>query len=140
MLSLRVYTLPSPSASRIQGRIVYGGILLVPVRLCGQNFDCLVDTGAAYTAINPRLASLFDLLASDSRRMTIAPVHGSPLSVPQVVLPDLRIGGIELTDVDALVVSFPTELKLHGIIGMNVLRRFRVTLEGDTSILVLRKI
>ncbi|ETX07338.1 MAG: hypothetical protein ETSY2_11815 [Candidatus Entotheonella gemina] len=114
--------------------------MLVPVRLCGQNFDFLVDTGAAYTAINPRLASLFNLLASDLRRMTIAPVHGSPLSVPQVVLPELRTGGIELTEVDALVVSFPSELRLHGIIGMNVLRQFRVTLEGDTNTLVLRMI
>ena len=114
--------------------------MLVPVRLCGQNFDFLVDTGAAYTAINPRLATLFDLTTFPQPQLTIAPVQGRAQSVPQVLLPDLRIGGIELTKVDALVVSFPVGLRLQGIIGMNVLRQFRVTLESDTSTLVLRMV
>lgn len=72
--------------------------------------------------------------------MTITPVHGTTLSVPQVLLPELRLGGMELIGVEALVVSFPSVLRLHGIVGMNVLRQFRVTLENDTSTLVLRAI
>lgn len=136
----RVCTLPSRSASRIQGRAGYGGILLVPVQMYGQNFEFLVDTGAAYTALSTRLATLFDLPTIAERHVTITPVHGTTLSVPQVLLPELRLGGMELIGVEALVVSFPSVLRLHGIVGMNVLRQFRVTLENDTSTLVLRAI
>ena len=46
-LFLRVWGLRLPSASRIRGRLAYGGVLLVPVRVQGQDFELLVDTGAA---------------------------------------------------------------------------------------------
>ncbi|ETX06254.1 retropepsin-like aspartic protease family protein [Candidatus Entotheonella palauensis] len=132
--------MPSHSASRIQGRIDYGGLLLVPVEIDGMDFEFLVDTGAAYTAMSERLASLLNVLTPDPHRLTIAPVHGRTISVPQVRLPTLRLGGIELTQVEAVVVSFPSILRLHGIIGMNILSRFRMTLESDTRTLVLRTV
>jgi hypothetical protein len=68
-------------------------VLLVPVQIDALGFEFLVDTGAAYTAISPRVAVLFDLLASSQRRMTIAPVQGTVLSVPHVSLPDVCLGG-----------------------------------------------
>jgi predicted aspartyl protease len=100
----------------------------------------LVDTGAAYTAISTRLATLFDPLTRAERQVTIAPVHSTILKVPQVLLPELRLGGMELMGVEALVVLFSSVLRLHGIVGMNVLRQFRMTLENDPSTLVLRAI
>ncbi len=113
--------------------------MLVPVRLYGQDFDFLVDTGAAYAAISPALAVLFDLVSSP-HHLTIAPAQGVPFSVPQVLLSELRIGGMRLSQVAALIVAFPSVLRLPGLIGMNVLRHFRVTLESDTSTLVLRPV
>ena len=40
----------------------------------------------------------------------------------------------------AVVLEFPPALKLDGMLGMNVLKQFRVTLEMDTGTLVLRPI
>jgi len=34
------------------GRLAYGGVLLVPVSVQGRDFEFLVDTGAAYTALS----------------------------------------------------------------------------------------
>lgn len=45
-----------------------------------------------------------------------------------------------MADVEALVLTFPRELQLDGILGMNVLKQFRMTLESDTATLVLRPI
>jgi predicted aspartyl protease len=62
------------------------------------------------------------------------------VSVPRVILPEISLGGIRLTDVEALVVEFPSALRLDGLLGMNILSRFRVTLECDTNTLVLRPV
>jgi len=132
--------LPSLSVSRIQGRSAYGGVLLVPVQIDALDLEFLVDSGAAYTAISPDVAALFDLALSPQRQLRIVLAQGAPLSVPQVSLPELFIGRMRLRQVEALVMTFPSVLKLDGIIGMNVLRQFRVTLESDTSTLVLRTV
>ena len=50
----------------------------------------------------------------------------------------MRIGGWQVRGVDVLVLTFPPTLRLEGLIGMNVLRHFRMTLESDTATLVLR--
>lgn len=132
--------MPSRSVSRIQGRRAYGGLLLIPVRIDALDFEFLVDTGAAYTAISLDLANLLDLTPSPQRQLRIVLAQGSPMSMPQVSLPALFIGRIQLRQVDALVMTFPSALNFDGIIGMNVLRQFRMTLENDTSTLVLRNI
>jgi predicted aspartyl protease len=115
-------------------------VLFVPIRLRRQTFDFLVDTGAAYSAISPLLASVCNLTATPQGAITIAPAHGTPVSVPRVILPEIRLGGTRLADVEALVVEFPSALRLDGLLGMNILSRFRVTLECDTSTLVLRPV
>jgi predicted aspartyl protease len=115
-------------------------VLFVPIRLRRQTFDFLVDTGAAYSAISPALASVFSLTAPPQGTLTIVPVHGTPVNVPRVILPEMSFGGIRLTDVEALVVAFPPALRLDGLLGMNLLSRFRATLECDTSTLVLRPV
>jgi predicted aspartyl protease len=75
----------------------------------------------------------------DPRRMaTIAPAHGGVFQAPLVTIEELRIGGFRLTDIAAVVLEFPSILKLDGVLGMNVLRKFRMTLEADTATLVLR--
>ena len=40
----------------------------------------------------------------------------------------------------AVVLEFPPALKPDGMLGMNVLKQFRVTMEIDTGTLVLRPI
>lgn len=112
--------------------------MLVPVQIDALDFEFLVDTGAAYTAISTDLANLFDLAISPERQLRIVLAQGTPLDMPQVSLPELLIGRMRVIQVDALVMTFPSVLQLDGIIGMNVLSQFRMTLESDTSTLVLR--
>jgi hypothetical protein len=50
-----MWRLRLPAASRIRGRLAHGSVLLVPVRVQGQDFEFLVDTGAAYTALSPEI-------------------------------------------------------------------------------------
>ena len=104
----------------------------------GLDVECLVDTGAAYTALSRDLVALLHLTINPHRTVTIAPAHGALVTVPLLTLAEVRLGGVRVPGVEALVLAFPRELRLDGLVGMNVLRQFRVTLESDTSTLVLR--
>jgi aspartyl protease family protein len=109
------------------------------MRIQGQDIECLVDTGAAYTALSTSLAALFGLPIDPQHTVPIATAHGTLLTVPMITLPEVRLGGSLMRGVEAIVLTFPPTLHIEGIVGMNVLRHFRVTLESDTATLVLRQ-
>ena len=127
-----------PSVSRIRGRFAHGGVLLVPIRVQGQDVEFLVDTGSAYTALSGDLAALLSIESDPSRTVAIAPAHGAIIRVPLITITELSIGGFRLTDVGAVVLELPRQLRFDGLLGMNVLRQFRMTIEIDTQTLVLR--
>jgi clan AA aspartic protease (TIGR02281 family) len=129
-----------PSASRIRGRFAYGGVLLVPVRVHGQRAEFLVDTGAAHSALRRGLVDHLGIPIDFQRTTAIAPVQGAIMQVPSITIAPLSVGGIQVANVDAVVVEFPRELKLDGVLGMNVLKRFRMTIEMNTGTFVLRPI
>lgn len=81
---------------------------------------------------------MFEFSLAPRTPVTIAPARGPIVRVPRVILPELVLGGMSLAHIEALVLDFPSPLRLDGILGMNVLGRFRVTLECDTSTVVLR--
>jgi len=129
-----------PSASRIRGRFAYGGVLLVPGRVQGHDTELLVDTGAAYIALSKDLVDLLGITSDPQRTAAIAPVQGTIMRVPLISIPELSVGGVRAANVEAVVVEFPRELKLGGVLGMNFLKQFRMTIEVDTCTLVLRPI
>jgi predicted aspartyl protease len=60
------------------------------------------------------------------------------VQVPVITIAELCIGGLQVLHVEAMVLQFPQPLKLDGLLGMNVLKQFRMTIEVDTQTLVLR--
>ena len=112
---------------------------MAPVSVEGQSFEFLVDTGAAYTALSKDVIALLDIPVDPQRVLEIAPAQGKTFKAPVITIQELSIGGFRMADVAAVVLDFPQELKIDGILGMNVLRRFRLTIEADTATLVLRR-
>jgi clan AA aspartic protease (TIGR02281 family) len=127
-----------PSASRIKGRLAHGGLLLVPVMVQGQDFEFLIDTGAAYTALSRELIAFLGMRINPSQTLLIAPAQGNTFKAPLLTIAELRIGSFRFLNVTAVVLEFPPILKIDGVLGMNVLRQFRTTIEADTATLVLR--
>jgi len=112
----------------------------VPVRVQGRDFDLLVDTGAAYTALSKDVIALLAMPSDPRRTVNIVSIHGGILRVPVVTITELRIGGLRIANVTAVVLALSPALKFDGMLGMNVLQQFRVTVETDTGTLVLRPI
>ncbi|MGH2354321.1 MAG: hypothetical protein ACRDJN_22170 [Chloroflexota bacterium] len=50
----------------------------------------------------------------------------------------MRVGASEVAGVEASVYDLPPFLGAHGLLGLNFLRRFRVTFEFDTDMLILQ--
>jgi hypothetical protein len=48
------------------------------------------------------------------------------------------VGGIIVEGLEVLVVTFSPGLRIHGVIEVNFLARFRPTFEFDTATLILR--
>lgn len=127
-----------PPASRVAGRLAHGGVLLVPVRVNGQDFEFLVDTGSAYTGIAPSTAAYLGVTPQTSPGVRIAPAHGPTVAVPTARLQTFSVGGHRLDNLEVVILDLPAELQIDGLLGMDVLGRFRLTLEPDRAILVLR--
>ena len=86
------------------------------------------------------MLSLLSMSSDPQRTVSIASIHGGILRVPVVTIPELRIGGLRIANITAVVLDFSPALKFDGMLGMNVLQQFRVTVETDTGTLVLRPI
>ncbi len=76
-------------------------------------------------------------IARPVRQERIASVH-QIVQVPVMHLDSMQLGSQRVTDIDVLVLSLPTELRVDGLLGVNVLEKFRSTFEFDRSALVLR--
>jgi predicted aspartyl protease len=61
------------------------------------------------------------------------------MAVPIGRIASLRLGAIELQDVEVAIVDLPPGLNIDGLLGVNVLDRFRATFEFRRSTLVLRR-
>jgi predicted aspartyl protease len=57
---------------------------------------------------------------------------------PVVQVSSLQVGAQRLMEVEALVLAFPADLRIDGLLGLNVLGRLRATFEFDRATLVLR--
>ena len=124
---------------RIRGRRGYGGVILVPCLLHdAYRYWLLADTGAARTLITPDVAVELDLdVQTPVRQECIASVH-RVVAAPVVRLASMQIGAQRLTSVEALVLPLPAELRVDGLLGVNVLEHFRTTFEFPQATIVLR--
>jgi clan AA aspartic protease (TIGR02281 family) len=127
------------TADRIVGRRGYGGVLIVRAQIGRFSADLLVDTGCAITSLTPQAV---DRMRVDRRRFggqrVVFTAAGTSITVPVGRLDSLRLGGAEIRDVEVVLLDLPHGVHLDGLLGVNVLERFRVTFEFRRSTLVLR--
>lgn len=139
----RVEIAPDSAAGEIAFELAGpgGAALLVPVHLNGEGpFQFVLDTGATVTCIDDALASRLELPDVRGVIGTAAGVGGEG-GVRLVSVDSLRIGGVNAHDLQACVVDLEhlsgMGLELDGLIGLNVLQEFRVTIDFERRIVTL---
>jgi predicted aspartyl protease len=97
----------------------------------GASALLIVDTGASATILTPRLLRRLELaVPADAPRRQLRVVGGEKLDVPFIRVSTIAIGGAMVKDQDVGVYDFaPDTPVLDGLLGGDVLHRFRVTLD-----------
>ena len=137
---------PPPSEVR-PGEVAFelagpgGAALVVPVRINGTGpYDFVLDTGATVTSVDPQLA---ERLALPDVTGTIG--YGGGIGgagqVRLVEIDSLEVGTARATDLTGAVVDLAgvrsAGLDVDGLVGLNFLRSYRVTLDFERNALRL---
>lgn len=119
-----------------------GAALTVPVHINGKGpFDFILDTGATFTCVDQALA---DSLGLPERRGQVGMGAGVGMSgqLRIVEIDSLRIGAARAEELAACALDLrhvrSVGLETHGLLGLNFLRSFRVTLDFERRVLLLQ--
>ncbi|MCI0693750.1 retroviral-like aspartic protease family protein [candidate division KSB1 bacterium] len=126
-------------ANRISGWLDYGGVLLVPANLNGTRLNFLVDSGAANTAVKRQALDKITAEPTEIKR-SIAPVGQKTVTVSTLKADDLVVGSVVQKNLMVSIIDFPSGFQFDGILGMDFMGKYRITIETDTATLVLREI
>lgn len=106
----------------------------------GHSAKFVLDTGATYTAITPALAKKLGIDLANAPTVRIATANGV-VNVPRVKLSHLRIGGVDVKNVDATVMPLGTEdTELGGLLGLSFIRAVRLTIDPAGQRVVLEQL
>jgi len=118
------------------------GRRLVAVRVTLNELDdavLIVDTGAERTVISQHLAARLGLDQTHPLRLQPLAGIGQSAPVPVVRLERLRVGASTVVGVEVSVYDLPAVIRADGLLGLNVLNRFGVTLDFNRGLLILRQ-
>jgi hypothetical protein len=135
--------IPIPSASATAAP---RGAVIVPVQFAGRSAivsallnrsvtgSLILDTGATSTVISRRLASLLSIRPTATM---VGQTVGGLITAPMARLSSLKIGSAELMDLSVIIHDFSRDPRIEGLLGMDFLGQFRVSLDSQKQLLVL---
>lgn len=119
-----------------------GAALLVPVRVNGQGpYDFVLDTGATLTCVDSALADSLALPEARGQLGVGAGVQGTEGSMRLVVLDSIAVGSARAEGLTGCAIDLAQlqslGLEVRGLLGLNFLSSFRVTLDFAADRLTL---
>ncbi|MCL2397215.1 MAG: retroviral-like aspartic protease family protein [Defluviitaleaceae bacterium] len=124
---------------------LFSGGLYIPIQLWSvaenryRRISLMLDTGASVTTISPEI---FHQLGYEPTQVNSATITtaSSVERVSQFMLQSIKLGDIELHNVEAYAHKFPEESFAIGVVGLNVLRQFDIQLLFSQNLIILDKI
>ena len=118
------------------------GLLVFPCTIEYENIRTVLlalDTGSSLTIIRESaLRSIGYSPESINEFVTFGDASQTHL-VPKVTLELLSLGDAKIEHIEALAYTMPEEYGIHGIIGLNFLRHFKLSLDFEQGILTLSR-
>lgn len=118
--------------------------LLVPVRINGQGpYDFVLDTGATLTCVDAELADSLGLEEPAGRVGFGAGIEGAPGSMRLVEIDSLSVGDARAEGLTGCALDLEQirtmGIEARGLLGLNFLTSFRVTLDFAADRLTLER-
>ncbi len=125
---------PNPAAREIIIPAASGGHFMTSGSINGRSVQFMVDTGATLVSIGKPDAVRLGLDLAGARNGVSQTANG-PVPVQVLVLPAMRVGGVDLANVGAVVMPQPMPFVL---LGNSFLSRFQMRRDNDVMRLQLR--
>jgi hypothetical protein len=93
--------------------------------------DCnmVFDTGASMTTIDKRLALRAGYDLTNAKPIEVVGIGRSNIPGLRIVIPHLELGGYDIGPVSVDVIDFPENSNTVALLGLNVIRHFKATIE-----------
>ncbi len=134
---------PGPSTSSPQKPTTVpvqmtGSAIFVPVVLNGSlRTYMLLDTGATFTVVTPRIAKKLGLrLDPYSSRVPLMTANGY-ITAPIARLASLKVGNAEVRGLMVAVHKFSPDSQIAGLLGLNFLNQFNTSIDSGSQLLTL---
>jgi hypothetical protein len=123
-----------PGGVVVPARRRHGQLTIVDAELGDRRISAMIDSGSELSLCNSRLLALLDRKAArppDRVRIQMLTIIGEPFSGELVMLPFLRLGGLQLGEVPVVHADthvfriWGLEDKPAVLLGMDLLRQFR---------------
>jgi clan AA aspartic protease (TIGR02281 family) len=102
-----------------------------------RNIMVVFDTGASVTTISKDILYQLGYDVTNCRKSRITTASGVAY-VDVVVLDKLKIGDLELKEIEVYAHTFPEESFAIGVLGLNVISQFNVSLNFENNIISLQ--
>jgi aspartyl protease family protein len=135
-----VYGTGPPSDDRGGGSVILTadsrGHFVAEGMVNGLSMRFMVDTGASLIALSREDANRVGVKYLEGTRGRVQTANGT-IPVYRVKLDSVKVGGISLTSVDAVVIEEEGRLPI-ALLGMSFLNRMEMKRDGDTLTLIRR--
>lgn len=125
-----------PSLSVPMTRV--GNNFVVPVLVNSVPLRLLLDTGASLTVLRPASASRVGTEIHAAAAISLETANGR-LRAPLGLIRHLNIGGARLSELRVAIVDLGALDEVDGLLGMDVLSRYRVTIDRQQARLYLSR-
>jgi predicted aspartyl protease len=120
-----------------------GAAILVPVKINGQGpYTFVLDTGATFTCIDRKLVEQLRLPEARGQ-FGVGVVVPTEASAKLVDVKSIEVGNASANDLKACVIDFQnfqsSGLDAHGLLGLNFLKSYRVTIDFTQNIVHFEK-
>jgi hypothetical protein len=131
---------PSPSGGSGPNTITVpvvmnGASVIVPVTFNGAlKANLALDTGATITVVSRRIATILALSSLGASKVGTV---GGIITVPLARLGSLKVGDSEVHDLVVSIYDFSTDPRIEGLLGLDFLKHFHVSLDARRRLLIL---
>lgn len=95
----------------------------------------LVDTGASYTVITPEMAESIGIVIDDTTETVPITTANGTVSAPIVTLNNVSLGGLQVSNVEAVVADLGDNPQLSGLLGMTFFQGMELSFKRDRLVI-----
>ena len=88
--------------------------------------DMIFDTGASMTTISTKIARRAGYCITDAEDIYVSGIGNARIPAKRIIVANFMLAETELGPISADVVEFPEESNISAVLGMNVIKEFKV--------------